>query len=451
MLQYARKLSAEIAALQGEEVAVAGRLCKFICGLVPVDMKYLATLSGELCNAATYFSSFADVSQQTKSKSGSFQLPDHSADSSAVMTWKSWSWTKRLEDAHEVEKFKAKLQGDLESKTNRSKITTFIASRQSRQEFVPPLGRSIELARAEPLHLMNNAWQNLFELVLLYACRLSSGQLHPTSPLFKLVDIIQNTLRLHKLNRGIKLWLEDKSEANMHKFFRFTGNESRKCCHNFHRFIEALNTPQRTAQEQVKLHTLSLAMAHLRDAVALFSRYSITDAQLDALEMHCRAYFCACRDLLQTVTPTSWTIGHVVPVHARDVKRRFGFGLGLATAQGREAKVVDVKKYMHHALVKDMPKMVFRHEYMSLIALQKKDPQHVSNNHEGKNKYVPIPVERKEVCYCGGQLDMVVSLRCAFCREGLHYLVAEDLANNKISPKLQRIMQPSQNTMRHQQ
>ena len=85
--------------------------------------------------------------------------------------------------------------------------------------------------------------------------------------------------------------------------------------------------------------------------------------------MHCRAYFCAyfdaCSDLLQTVMPTIWTIRHVVSIHARDHKRQLGFGLSLATAQGREAKVVDVKKYIHHALVKYMYRMVFKHEYVS--------------------------------------------------------------------------------------
>ena len=114
-------------------------------------MKHLETLSGELCYAATYFSSFADVSQKTKSQSGSFQPSDHSAHSSADMTWKSSTRTKRLEDVHEVEKFKVKLQEDLESKTNRSKINTFIASRQSRQKLISILVQHINNNLEKPI------------------------------------------------------------------------------------------------------------------------------------------------------------------------------------------------------------------------------------------------------------------------------------------------------------
>ena len=42
----------------------------------------------------------------------------------------------------------------------RSHITKIIAQNKSRQEFVPPSGKYVDLLKAEPLHNTNNAWQN---------------------------------------------------------------------------------------------------------------------------------------------------------------------------------------------------------------------------------------------------------------------------------------------------
>ena len=84
---------------------------------------------------------------------------------------------------------------------------------------------------------------------------------------------------------------------------------------------------------QVKLHALDLAMTHLRDAVSLFSRYTITEDEIDELETHCRNYFILCRDIFTIVTPTSWTIGYVVAETSIDV-----LGLDSAWVQHKDEK-----------------------------------------------------------------------------------------------------------------
>ena len=54
------------------------------------------------------------------------------------------------------------LKKDLDSKklaesTKRSKVTGFIAQQKSRQEFTPLIGKLIDRAHVDPLHLKNNA------------------------------------------------------------------------------------------------------------------------------------------------------------------------------------------------------------------------------------------------------------------------------------------------------
>ena len=66
MLQYARNLREEIAALDRDGILVNGKHYNCTCSLVSANMKYLAVLSGELTNSASYFSSFADVCDSQK-------------------------------------------------------------------------------------------------------------------------------------------------------------------------------------------------------------------------------------------------------------------------------------------------------------------------------------------------------------------------------------------------
>ena len=145
-----------------------------------------------------------------------------------------WQWEERLAVVQEVTKLKATLSGNLESKANRKKITERIAELGSRQEYHPPLGKHIEHAKAEPLHLMNNAWQMVFEAVILDSTSLSpTDAIIGDHPIGRLLDVVQTTMRLNRLHRRVKAWLEDKTPGSeLHKYFRFTGNESRKCCHN---------------------------------------------------------------------------------------------------------------------------------------------------------------------------------------------------------------------------
>ena len=51
---------------------------------------------------------------------------------------------------------------------DRTKVTQFIASQKSRQEFKPIFGPFVDKAVVEPLHLANNNWQFLFTELLTY-------------------------------------------------------------------------------------------------------------------------------------------------------------------------------------------------------------------------------------------------------------------------------------------
>lgn len=81
--------------------------------------------------------------------------------------WRPWSFQQRVKVAESVEKLKISLQGKPGSaKAKRSKVTEFIAHQKSRQEFTLLVGKLIDNAHVEPLHLKNNAWQYFFKALL---------------------------------------------------------------------------------------------------------------------------------------------------------------------------------------------------------------------------------------------------------------------------------------------
>ena len=122
----------------------------------------LCFLGGELSNSAKYFSSFANVSYDNmNSLKFTFGLTEGNE-------WRPWDYETRVKVVKEVEKLKEKLSKSKSSEsTRRSKITSVIAEKKSRQEFSARIGKLINKAHIEPLHLKNNACAHMFKHVLL--------------------------------------------------------------------------------------------------------------------------------------------------------------------------------------------------------------------------------------------------------------------------------------------
>lgn len=60
---FTRQLSSKIEEIEKKSYTVLGMQVTFSFELVPLDMKFLSFLDGELNNAASYFSSFANASK----------------------------------------------------------------------------------------------------------------------------------------------------------------------------------------------------------------------------------------------------------------------------------------------------------------------------------------------------------------------------------------------------
>ena len=221
-VKYACKKMKE---LEGRVFAIGGFHVTFKFKELPNDMKMLATLAGDLPNSARYFSTFATVTTKDyKDLEGQF--------ATANCKWKVWDYNERLKVAESVAKFKETLPKHLNAKTSRSKLTSFIASKKSRQEFVPLVGKYVDLAHVEPLHLKNNAWQHYFKGVLKEAISKSKlpdtcktfADVHVDSCFHRVITALQYELKCSCLVRKVVKWYGETQWKGAEFQYRFNFN-----------------------------------------------------------------------------------------------------------------------------------------------------------------------------------------------------------------------------------
>ena len=103
MIKYAEHLKSEVINIQKKTFKIKGQDVKFEIKLIPADMKWLSTFSGELNNAATYPCPFANVRMDELGERG------HSLGVGSGHRWQPWSYEFREKVASKVSNFKKTL------------------------------------------------------------------------------------------------------------------------------------------------------------------------------------------------------------------------------------------------------------------------------------------------------------------------------------------------------
>jgi len=176
------------------------------------------------------------------------------------------------------------------------------AEKQSRQEFCPRVGKAINKAHVETLHLKNNACAYMFKLVLLFSIEKSNlsqtiiefSKISRQSPFARLIHNLKTQSNLPRLAKKIMKWFDER-EGNAKSFeYSFTGQESRRFLHNFMYMISATEAGNSSSQASMKLHIFGFAIPSLSNAVSLFSRFNIDECQLNELNKECKNFFTCC-------------------------------------------------------------------------------------------------------------------------------------------------------------
>ena len=237
MQRFARKRVHLFRSIEKETFLVRNHSVKFSLKLFPSDMKFLASYSGELSNAAHYFSSFGDVNDDNKHiKNGSLgPKPEN--------TWHPWVYSERLEVATAVNELKEKLsKTSLAESTKRTKVLNFIKGKNSRQEHKPLIGPFVDAGYAEPLHNANNAWQFIHNTILSTCLDKSNipssckdiTDVPENSCFAKYLCALKTEVRAGRLLKKVKKWFNSGRKGSFD--YRFTGKETKKqvyvpsCC-----------------------------------------------------------------------------------------------------------------------------------------------------------------------------------------------------------------------------
>lgn len=438
MKVYARKLVSDIKVIESKEYFVKGFKVTFSFEMLPADMKWLATYSGELPNSACYFSSFANVSSNDK------HVVNGSLGPGSENTWQPWVYEERLKVVQAVDEMKEGLsKKKLSVATVRKKTLEFIKGQGSRQEFEPLIGPLVDKAYAEPLHNSNNAWQFLHLKLLEVAIAKSeipTSCVNPSvlpihSPIRKYLDVLKDDVKATRLRKKLLTWFKS---GRAKKFdYRFTGRDSRLLAHNFMSLINALTSLDDSDQIKLKLATIAFCCLKLRDAVSIFSRVIVDKEVLIEMKSCCSQFFNAVSLLLLNVTPTVWTVGYAIPYHSDLLFQKYGIGLGINSMQGREAKHVCLQQYARHSSVSRRWHNVLKHDYISSVFLRKQDPFHFAY-HKTRSSYIPKRISSSGFCYCGYEKDETVS-KCVYCSSSMYKAVEVTASQGKISRAISKL------------
>ncbi|CAB3978205.1 Hypothetical predicted protein [Paramuricea clavata] len=381
-------------------ITLEGQTCtvdiKFHISEFPNDLKMVAFLCGELTDSATYFCSFANVfSKDATNLNGQFGKEKDKK-------WHPWNYLERVQVAKSVETFKQTVaKQNIAESTKRSKVTNFIAGKRSRQEFKPLLGPMVDRIHIDPLHLKNNACALAHRLLLQEVLLIS--QLPSAMKSFLQVPTPGTKCNLRRLANKIIRWFNENRDSKFD--YRFTGKVSRCFLQNFMFLIAAMEPFLKDKTKALfTFHVLAYLCLTLRDCVSVLNRIDVTDSQLDDLEKNCRTYFVLHYLYFDHHPPTAWTLGNIVPEHARDMKVKYAKGLGLNSMEGRESKHTSISRYSKNTNFKARWEQIFQHDYVLLVWLSKKGYNFEKPASECCSRYMYIPkraTEDSKFCYCG--------------------------------------------------
>lgn len=219
--------------------------------------------------------------------------------------------------------------------------------------------------------------------------------------------------------------------------------ESRMFCWHFMEvistFLEISDLDDNTI---LKLHSLAYTAMKLRDCVSVFTRVTLTEQDIKDLKENAQLYFNACIIFGNTSAcpNTQWTIGYAIPYYTEKLYKETGYGLGLNTTQGREAKHTKLAKFAENAIKSQRWEQVMKHDFISNVWLReqqaKASTQASTKDGTSKVQYIPLRcLNDPKYCHCG--LSKAVSeAKCTICSSGLMIEIDKSCTSRQLSPQI---------------
>lgn len=253
----------------------------------------------------------------------------------------------------------------------------------------------------------------------------------------RVVTALKCEIKAGRLAKKVRKWFDETQGKQGDLQYRFTGKESRSFCHNFARLLTFLRQEGDSQKQRQTVLALAFVGLRLRDLCSIINRIEVEETHLEQLQSLAQEYYHANALLLPTsVNPTIWTIGHVVPTHARHVYNKYREGLFTVTMEGREAKHIALQKLSANTTYQCHWAEIFRHEFIMLVSLPEQHHEPCSYT-PSKDVYIPQRVfNDSSYCYCGLHKADPADQSCCFCSDHLIKLIHESVKQGKIVAEL---------------
>lgn len=304
--------------------------------------------------------------------------------------------------------------------TKRTHLTTFISKTlKSRQKEIPLVGKFIDCAKTEPLHIKNNTTKELFLKLLrivmaspcIKNCR-SYPEVQRDSLFAKLMDFLRYNMGCNFLSKKIITWFNENNGKHDKEFtFRFRGKESFAYIKHFSKLIKMLLSNITSEESKVKLHQLFYCSLLHRKIIGYSVRIDGFDGEMQKeLEISAQSLFKACCLFYPRLSVSMWVLTNVLPAHSSHTLQKYNFGIGCNTMEAREQKHQQIQKYSHNTTFQNRWQQIFRHEFIQLVYLREHGYDTLRYR---KRKVNYLPKYSEQECQnCGIELD---ERKCLVC------------------------------------
>lgn len=135
--------------------------------------------------------------------------------------------------------------------------------------------------------------------------------------------------------------------------------------------IDLLKQPADSEKQTFTLHLFAYIRFQLRQIVSIVCRVvSIILQDITQLKGYCSNLFRPCCLFTPSISPTIWSIGHIIPAHALEVFNKYQLGLKCISMEGQESKHMPIGRYSQNTNFSGRWGQIFSHEFVQLIWLQ---------------------------------------------------------------------------------
>lgn len=218
-----------------------------------------------------------------------------------------------------------------------------------RQLGEPRIGIFADRMKPDPLHLEINNWTHCLNVIYQEAVRRNKFREFSTilkAPVKCSNDNAMSGCGMRFVGKMIEEHYADEKKRLKTPEVRLIGAQAILLAQYGHRLVDTLKLQSESDVQAVTRLALAQIVISLRDVGSLINKvYINNETYPDDVSFFCKKYF----NLFSLFFPlrcniTVWTMGYVVPFHAKEIFNNFRVGYGILSMQGKESKHSSIKQ-----------------------------------------------------------------------------------------------------------